>query len=236
MLNRRQKFILNFSEISIKDVPLVGGKNASLGEMYQKLTKQGANALTLDLRNNPTGLLESAVSVTEDFVENGKKIVYTKGRKEGQNFEFVSRNKKPNLDLPMVVLINEGSASGSEIVAGALQDYQRAIIIGVKSFGKGSVQTVIPLGDGSALRLTTSKYFTPSGKVIHGNGVAPDIVVEEGKIELTDKEDIFGVKDIKDKPDAAKPDKTLDYKSDNQLMRAVDVLKALRIYERKKGN
>ncbi len=202
----------------------------------EKLKKQGANALILDLRNNPGGLLESAVSVTDDFVENGKKIVYTKGRKEGQNFEFVSQNKKPDLDLAMVVLINEGSASGSEIVAGALQDYQRAIIIGLKSFGKGSVQTVIPLGDGSALRLTTSKYFTPLGKVIHGKGVQPDIVVEEGKIELTDKEDIFGVKDIKDKPDAAKLDKTLDYKSDNQLMRAVDVIKALRIYERKKGN
>ena len=92
------------------------------------------------------------------------------------------------LNLPMVVLINEGSASGSEIVAGCLQDYKRAIIMGTKSFGKGSVQTVIPLSDGSALRLTTSKYFTPLGKQIHGKGVMPDIVVEEGKIRTDGKQ------------------------------------------------
>jgi len=203
---------------------------------WEKLKKQGANALILDLRNNPGGLLESAVSVTEEFVEDGKKIVYTKGRKKEQNLEFVSKNKKADLGSPMVVLINDGSASGSEIFAGALQDYKRAIIIGIKSFGKGSVQTVIPLSDGSALRLTTSKYFTPSGKLIHGNGVMPDIVVEEGKIELVNKEDPFGIQDLKDKPNDAKIDKQFDYKSDNQLMRAVDVLKAVKIYEGKKGN
>ncbi len=209
---------------------------ADLAVALGNLQKQGANALILDLRNNPGGLLESAVSVTENFVEDGKKIVYTQGRKKEQNLEFVSQNKKPNLSLPMVVLINDGSASGSEIVAGALQDYKRAIIVGIKSFGKGSVQTVIPLSDGSALRLTTSKYFTPSGKMIHGNGVVPDILVEEGKIELAEKEDLFDIKDAKDKTDAVKQDKAPDYKSDNQLMRAVDVLKAIKIYERKKGN
>ncbi len=209
---------------------------ADLAVALGNLQKQGANALILDLRNNPGGLLESAVSVTENFVEDGKKIVYTQGRKKEQNLEFVSQNKKPNLSLPMVVLINDGSASGSEIVAGALQDYKRAIIVGIKPFGKGSVQTVIPLSDGSALRLTTSKYFTPSGKMIHGNGVVPDILVEEGKIELAEKEDLFDIKDAKDKTDAVKQDKAPDYKSDNQLMRAVDVLKAIKIYERKKGN
>ncbi|MCX5710536.1 MAG: S41 family peptidase [Candidatus Omnitrophica bacterium] len=135
----------------------------------------------------------------------------------------------------MVILINDGSASGSEIVAGALQDYKRAIILGTKSFGKGSVQTVIPLSDGSALRLTTSKYFTPLGKVIHGKGVTPDIEIEaerpaakieDKKIEKAD--DAFEEVENKDKPKDAK---VFDYKSDNQLMRAIDILKAARFYQ-----
>ncbi|MCX5703842.1 MAG: S41 family peptidase, partial [Candidatus Omnitrophica bacterium] len=114
----------------------------------ESLSKEGMNALILDLRNNPGGLLDVAVKVTEKFIEKGKLLVYTKGRKPSQNLEFFSRCASPILDLPMAVLINEGSASGSEIVAGALQDYKRAIIVGTKSFGKGSVQTVIPLSDG----------------------------------------------------------------------------------------
>jgi carboxyl-terminal processing protease len=138
----------------------------------------------------------------------------------------------------MVVLINEGSASGSEIVAACLQDYKRAIILGTKSFGKGSVQTVIPLSDGSALRLTTSKYFTPLGKVIHEKGVMPDIVVEESKIEVAQPaekkpEQVFEEIEKKEKP--AKEEKRPDYKSDNQLMRAVDVMKAVKFYKGKAG-
>jgi carboxyl-terminal processing protease len=206
----------------------------------QSLTKSGMNALILDLRYNPGGLLEVAVKVAEKFVENGKVIVYTKGRQEEQNMQFIARLPHPILNLPMVVLINQGSASGSEIVAGCLQDYRRAIILGTKSFGKGSVQTVIPLSDGSALRLTTSKYFTPLGKVIHGNGVQPDIVCEEGKIELDaaveeikeKSEDIFD--EMEKKEPSAKEEKAqsvFDYKSDNQLMRAVDALKAVRFYK-----
>jgi carboxyl-terminal processing protease len=203
------------------------------------LKKEGMKALILDLRNNPGGLLDVAVDVAGKFVEKGKKILYTKSRKESQNLEFISRESKPILDIPMVVLINEGSASGSEIVAGCLQDYKRAIIVGIKSLGKGSVQTVIPLSDGSALRLSTSKYFTPSGKEIHGKGVMPDIVVEEGSIELaTDKdfkekkaEEVFQEVDKKDKETKAK-EETFDYKTDSQLMRAVDILKALLIYKK----
>ena len=200
-----------------------------------KLKKEGMNAFILDLRNNPGGLLDVAVKVAEKFVEKGKLIVYTKARKVSQNLEFRSRERRPLIDIPMAVLINEGSASGSEIVAACLQDYKRAIILGTKSFGKGSVQTIIPLNDGSALRLTTSKYFTPLGKEIHKKGVLPDIVVEEGKIELAPKEE-----DLIDKPQDVfeqfdkgdlKKEEKQDYKSDNQLMRAVDVLKALRIYK-----
>jgi carboxyl-terminal processing protease len=207
----------------------------------ENLTKNGMNALILDLRNNPGGLLETAVRVAEKFIEKGKVIVYTKGRQSSQNLQFTSRIAHPIINLPLVILINEGSASGSEIVAGCLQDYRRAIILGVKSFGKGSVQTVIPLSDGSALRLTSSKYFTPLGKLIHGKGVVPDIIVEEGKIELLGRQelkaekpqDIFEEiekkeeKEIKDE----KQEKTFDYKSDNQLMRAVDILKAVKFYK-----
>ena len=203
------------------------------------------NALILDLRNNPGGLLEVAVKVAEKFIEKDKIVVSTKGRQERQNMQFVSHLSRPILNLPMVVLINEGSASGSEIVAGCLQDYKRAIILGTKSFGKGSVQTVIPLSDGSALRLTTSKYFTPLGKTIHGNGVKPDIVVEEGKIELSAPPDLKQEKsqdvfeEVEEKEKGAieeKPEKSFDYQSDNQLMRAVDVLKAIRFYKNMKAS
>lgn len=206
-----------------------------MNTVLANLMKEKMNALILDLRNNPGGLLDSAVRITEDFIEKGKLIVSTKGRKVSQNLEFISRSPRPYLNLPMVVLINEGSASGSEIVAACLQDYKRAIIVGTKSFGKGSVQTVIPLSDGSALRLTTSKYFTPSGKVIHGTGVIPDIVVEEGKIQLASKEEFVTEKPqevfekVEKKEEPAKEDKSRDYKLDNQIMRAVDILKAVKI-------
>lgn len=141
--------------------------------------------------------------------------------------------------MPLAILINEGSASGSEIVAACLQDYKRAIILGTKSFGKASVQSIIPLSDGSALRLTTSKYYTPSGKVIHEKGVTPDIEVPEGKIEAAPKEtldaenaeEIFDKLDKKDVPEEKTDLKETDYKKDSQLMRAVDVIKAIRIYK-----
>jgi len=205
-----------------------------------KLKEQGMNSLILDLRNNPGGLLEVAINVVEKFIEKGRLIVATKGRKSSQNLKFFSRFDHPILDLPMVVLINEGSASGSEIVAGCLQDYKRAIIMGTKSFGKGSVQTVVPLSDGSALRLTTSRYFTPQGREIHGKGVMPDILVEEGRLVTPDKEEpekdkskeVFEKLEKKDKIEEEQ--RPFDYKSDNQIMRAVDVLKAIKIYNNKK--
>jgi carboxyl-terminal processing protease len=201
------------------------------------LKKQGMRALILDLRNNPGGLLDVAVKVAGRFIPPDKMIAYTKGRKPEQNYEFFSDSKDSILDLPMVVLINEGSASGSEIVAGVLQDYKRAILMGKKSFGKGSVQTVIPLGDGSALRLTTSYYFTPSGKIIHGKGIVPDIIVEAGDDSAQEEEaPASGKGDIFDKIESlgkgsVVPADSFDYEKDPQIMRAVNSLKAIEIYK-----
>jgi carboxyl-terminal processing protease len=216
---------------------------SELNKALSLLSKQGMKALIIDLRNNPGGLLDVAVKVTGKFLEPNKLVVYTKGRKPDKNLEFFSEAKNTNLDLPLIILINEGSASGSEIVAGALQDYKRAIIIGQKSFGKGSVQTVIPLGDGSALRLTTSHYFTPSGKIIQGKGITPDILVQDKEIPDLKDADLEGKKakevfdtlqdnQQKDKPRPAKD--TFDYKADSQLMRAIDTLKAIAIYKQVK--
>ena len=160
----------------------------------EKLFKLGMDGLIIDLRNNPGGVLDSAVKITEKFIEKGKMIVYTRGKNSSQNLEFYSHCAHPILKLPLVILINGGSASGSEIVAAALQDYKRAIIVGTKSFGKGSVQSIVPLADGSALRLTTSRYFTPLGKAINGKGVTPDIVVEEADNQLTRAVDVLNEK------------------------------------------
>ena len=205
------------------------------------LSKQGMKALIIDLRNNPGGLLDVAVKVTGKFLEPNKLIAYTEGRQKDQDLKFFSEAKNTNLGLPLAVLINEGSASGSEIVAGALQDYKRAIIIGKKSFGKGSVQTVIPLGDGAALRLTTSHYFTPSGKIIQGKGVTPDILVEENKSLNIQTEQAISKKSdeifdqIQNGQQANKSaEETFDYKTDTQLMRAIDTLIAIQIYKQAK--
>jgi carboxyl-terminal processing protease len=201
--------------------------------------------LVLDLRNDPGGLLDQAVEVSDEFLENGL-IVYTGGRLENQQMRFEAhKNSKPR-NYPIVVLVNAGSASASEIVAGALQDHKRAIILGEQTFGKGSVQTVIPLNDGSAIRLTTSLYYTPSGRSIQAKGITPDIVV---KRELPDKEGDEGTDEVRrvrerdlprhmhNKKDEsgqgntetvqAETQKMLD--QDNQLRRALDLLKSYKI-------
>jgi carboxyl-terminal processing protease len=134
--------------------------------------------LILDLRNDPGGLLEQAVKVADEFLEAGV-IVYTEGRVEGQKMKFYAQKKTKVRDYPMIVLVNAGSASASEIVAGALQDHGRAVILGTPTFGKGSVQTIIPLEDGSAVRLTTARYYTPNGRSIQAQGIVPDIFVAD---------------------------------------------------------
>jgi len=151
---------------------------AMLKKMRQRLVP--LKGLVLDLRNDPGGLLEQAVRVADEFLSGGV-IVYTEGRTLQQHMRFYAHPGQEGESPPfaMVVLINEGSASASEIVAGALKDQKRALIVGTKSFGKGSVQTIIPLDDGSALRLTTALYYTPSGVTIQEKGIVPDVVVEE---------------------------------------------------------
>lgn len=139
--------------------------------------KGGMKGLVLDLRNNPGGLLTQAVRVSDMFLDSGL-IVYTEGRIEAQKQKYFAQKDGTWQEFPIVVLVNGGSASASEIVAGALQDHKRAVVLGTKTFGKGSVQTILPLDDNSALRLTTARYFTPKGRSIQATGIVPDIIVE----------------------------------------------------------
>ena len=148
-------------------------------EKLLKKSKQDLQGLILDLRNNPGGVLTGAVGVSDIFLEDGELIVYTKGRVQDAELNY-SASTNDSLDgVPIVVLINEGSASASEIVAGALQDHKRAVIMGQKSFGKGSVQTILPLKENAALKLTTARYYTPQGRSIQAEGIVPDILVVE---------------------------------------------------------
>ncbi|MBU0657036.1 MAG: S41 family peptidase [Gammaproteobacteria bacterium] len=160
-------------------------------ESLKKENKGKLRGLVLDLRNNPGGVLNAAVGVSDAFLETGK-IVYTEGRVEDAKMEYTA-NKGDSLEnSPIVVLVNQGSASASEIVAGALKDHKRALIVGQKTFGKGSVQTVLPLDEKTAVKLTTARYFTPSGRSIQAEGIAPDIEVKPLKVtESKEEEDTF---------------------------------------------
>jgi carboxyl-terminal processing protease len=148
---------------------------------YEKEHHGQIKGVVLDLRDDPGGLLNQAVRVADDFLDGGL-IVYTQGRRQSQEQKYMSHKKDNFVDYPMVVLVNGGSASASEIVAGALQDHHRAIIVGTQTFGKGSVQTILPLDDRSALRLTTARYYTPNGRSIQAVGITPDLVVEEPRL------------------------------------------------------
>ena len=217
------------------------GTGREVKDALASLKDEGARALVLDLRNNPGGLLSQAVSVSDIFLKAGSLIVYTKGRMTDQEHRFTSTHEVPGGEIPMAVLVNAGSASASEIVAGALQDLERAKLIGVKTFGKGSVQTVVPLSDGSGLRLTTALYFTPKGKRIQGEGIEPDIVSEvergSGPMRAVREKDLPGhlpgeaEKDGEQKEDTpggpqAGPAKSPDEEQkDTQLERAVKYLK-----------
>src|SRR5438093_860417 len=227
----------------------------------KKLREQKMQPLILDLRNNPGGLLTSAIEVSEQFVGQSRLIVYIKTR-EGRKDDYVSHNKEQPDDYPIIVLVNEGSASASEIVAGALQDWGRAVVVGVQTFGKGSVQTILPLGDGSGLRLTTAKYYTPKGRSIHGIGISPDITVKgkpttavpirerdlDKNLRDSNKEEMAIPPSPAPEPPAIKPEskdgkKDRDVKSketkegkegeedDPQLQKATDLLKSWMIFK-----
>lgn len=163
-------------------------------DKLKKDSKDSLQGLVLDLRNNPGGVLSAAVDVADTFLDSGL-IVYTEGRSDNSETRFNAMPGDALNGLPIVVLINVGSASASEIVAGALQDHKRAIIMGTRSFGKGSVQTVIPLKDGNALKLTTARYYTPSGRSIQAEGIEPDVETEEMKLASVEQPEFDPIKE-----------------------------------------
>jgi carboxyl-terminal processing protease len=223
-----------------------------LGQALTKLEQenQPLKGLILDMRNNPGGLLDQAVKVSDEFLDEGL-IVYTGGRLKSQDMRFEAHTNTRPHRYPIVVLVNEGSASAAEIVAGALQDHKRAVVVGVETFGKGSVQTVMPLRNGAALRLTTSLYYTPSGRSIQAKGIEPDIVVERelprkrdddrGRLRVIREEDLKNHMDGEGETEAeTKPEPTQEseskqqLESDNQLARALEVLKSWEILSQMK--
>jgi carboxyl-terminal processing protease len=230
--------------------------DVGLNNAMKNLKQQANNKLigvVLDLRNNPGGLLDQAVAVSDAFLDKGE-IVSTRGRRSDDAQRYNARSGDIASGLPVAVLINGGSASASEIVAGALQDHHRAILIGTKSFGKGSVQTIIPLAGHGAMRLTTARYYTPAGRSIQARGIDPDIVVEAAKIEraaakddktasAADKKDDKSAKSDKDDKDKGKGDATAEKSSvdpsiigtpeDYQLARAVDMLRGIALFNGK---
>ena len=213
----------------------------AIKDIKAEIAKEGNGepiGYVLDLRNNPGGLLDQAIAVSDAFLDKGE-IVSTRGRNESDT----KRDNATPGDLaegkPIIVIINGGSASASEIVAGALQDHRRAILLGTQSFGKGSVQTIIPIPGHGAIRMTTARYYTPSGRSIQAKGIEPDIIVEPAKVEaLKDikrlrESDLKGALDNKDKSkkgdkkEAGKKDTSADY----QLNRAIDLLRGVTLYE-----
>lgn len=219
-----------------------------LDDALADIMEQDMNALILDMRNNPGGLLDMAIAVSDRFLDKGKLIVSTKGKIKNQNKEYTAQYALKHNDYSMIVLVNSGSASASEIVAGAMQDYKRGVILGTPTFGKGSVQTVIPLSDGSGLRLTTAYYYTPSGTNIHTKGITPDIIVEANPDQLDErkkKRHFIREKDLRqfknNKEEEEEQEEEIEGevdsqeqeeekgKEDVQLQRAIQILKADRI-------
>lgn len=249
----KSKLIDNLGYVRLTQFQEASGRD--LAKAIKQFRDQKVQGAILDLRNNPGGLLTAAVDVSEQFLPNGKLVVYTKSR-EGKKDEWFAKSKDQLEDLPVIILVNEGSASASEIVAGALQDWGRAVIVGTTSFGKGSVQTILPLGDGSGLRLTTAKYYTPKGRSIQSTGITPDIVVKlappapakaaEGKSGEKEGDQKPAVPPGKDSklpdqagskngtapqvpPTDASGDPSLE--SDAQLQKAVELLKSWKIFK-----
>lgn len=216
--------------------------SSDLSNAMTALKQEQATSLILDLRNNPGGLLNSAIDVSSQFLPPGKLVVFIKDKK-GEKTEYRSGKSNGESSIPMVVLVNQGSASASEIVAGALKDWSRAVIIGTQTFGKGSVQSVVPLNDGSALKLTTAKYYTPKGVSIQTTGITPDIIVkaevkdgEKGRPVIREKDlerHLRNGEELEEKP--SEPEEMIpiefDEKNDTQLQRAIDLLKTWKVFK-----
>ena len=230
-----------------------GGTSEELESHLDKLEAEGKmNGLILDLRNNPGGLWTQAIKVSDEFLDSGI-IVSSRGRNESQNREEYATKNEKDRNYPIIVLVNGGSASAAEIVAGALQDNKRALILGTRTFGKGSVQTILPLSDGSGLRLTTARYYTPSGRSIQLSGISPDIEIEyipqdekeenkkprfireedlkghmenEESVEETTKEGVEKKNDVKEGQKDADSMFMALLKKDNQVRQAVQLLKS----------
>jgi len=213
----------------------------ALAEIYEE--QPNLKGLVLDLRNNPGGILQASVEVVDAFITEGK-IVYTQGRNNETELEYFASQQDPSRGTPMVVLINSGSASAAEIVAGALQDHSRAVIMGTRSFGKGSVQTVMPIAENKAIKLTTSLYFTPNGRSIQAQGIEPDIEVEEGLVtRITERQgyteaDLEGhlrngndLDDVVREPRSNVSSEQI-VNNDYQLQEAVNLLRGLNILQR----
>ncbi|MDQ0326440.1 carboxyl-terminal processing protease [Rhodopseudomonas julia] len=218
------------------------GLNDAFSELKKEIGKDKLKGYILDLRNNPGGLLDQAIAVSDDFLDKGE-IVSTRGRKEDDVQRATARAGDKADGKPVIVLVNGASASASEIVAGALQDHRRATIVGTRSFGKGSVQTIIPLGRNGAIRLTTARYYTPSGRSIQAKGIEPDIeVVQELPEELKGSEEATGEANLRghlssedgeeEKVSAASAYVPAEAKDDKQLQYALDLLRGIQVNNR----
>lgn len=229
-INGKKEFPLGDNKIGYVRLQQFGEKTSDdLERALTSLKRQGMQSLVLDLRGNPGGLLDQAVDVCEKFLPRGQMVVTTEGRNSAQNSARYANGHGDELKgMPMVVLVNFGSASASEIVAGCLQDLKRGIILGEKTFGKGSVQSILPLQDGSALRLTTAKYYTPSHRVIHEEGITPDIVVPMTDEQYRDIE----LQKAPGGPESlsAQERERVSNAHDLQLERAMDLLKGITLF------
>lgn len=228
--NGRGEYPLDENKIGYVRLRQFGEQTSTeLESALVKLEKAGMKGLIMDLRDNPGGLLDQAVKVSEKFLPRGQLVVSTEARQIADISKYTASGRNTR-SVPMVILVNGGSASASEIVAGCLQDLKRAVVLGEQSFGKGSVQSILPLSDGSALRLTTAKYYTPSHKVIHEKGITPDVVVpmsaeEERYLAIKRSGAPLEALDEKDREQVAKA-------RDPQFDRATDMLKGILLYDK----
>lgn len=229
-VNGQRSFPLSENKIGYVRISQFGEQTTrDLEDALKKLKKEGMEGLILDLRNNPGGLLDQAVGVCELFIQRGALIVSTEGRAPQSKAKYRSRGRDQFPDLEIVILVNGGSASASEIVAGCLQDRGRALIMGEQTFGKGSVQSIMPLQDGSALRLTTAKYYTPSDKVIHKKGITPDSIIPMSPEE----EEALNWQRVPGGLGGLDPERRAlaENARDVQLERAMDYLKAFLLHQ-----